>query len=255
MCRWIAYQGAEIPLERYLTRPANSLISQSLNARESTFPTNGDGFGMGWYGAESEPGLYHEVRPAWSDENLQHLARHINSRLFFGHVRAATGTAVNRSNCHPFATGAHLFMHNGFVEGWEQMRREIESLIPDALYPQRKGSTDSEALFLGLMGQDADDMVRGTARYLEKLTPILQRGTNGRGKFRFTMALSDGQRLFAVRHAQNDHANTLYAKPAPAALVIASEPLDEQRATWEAVPDGHALLAVPGAKPQVFAFP
>ena len=30
-------------------------------------------------------------------------------------MRAATGTATSRANCHPFAHGQHLFMHNGQV--------------------------------------------------------------------------------------------------------------------------------------------
>jgi len=55
---------------------------------------DGDGFGLGWYGEHPEPGLYREVRPAWSDENLRYLCRHIRSHLYFAHVRAATGTPV-----------------------------------------------------------------------------------------------------------------------------------------------------------------
>jgi glutamine amidotransferase len=70
MCRWIAYRGETIPLEQYVTAPAHSLVVQSQRALESTASTNGDGFGMGWYGEHPEPGLYREVRPAWSDENL-----------------------------------------------------------------------------------------------------------------------------------------------------------------------------------------
>jgi predicted glutamine amidotransferase len=64
MCRWIAYRGETIPLEQYVTAPAHSLVVQSQRALESTAATNGDGFGMGWYGHHSEPGLYREVRPA-----------------------------------------------------------------------------------------------------------------------------------------------------------------------------------------------
>ena len=86
MCRWIAYRGETIPLEQYVTAPAHSLVVQSQRALESTAATNGDGFGMGWYGHHSEPGLYREVRPAWSDENLRYLCRHIRSHLYFAHV-------------------------------------------------------------------------------------------------------------------------------------------------------------------------
>ena len=108
MCRWIAYRGETIPLEQYVTAPAHSLVVQSQRALESTAATNGDGFGMGWYGHHSEPGLYREVRPAWSDENLRYLCRHIRSHLYFAHVRASTGTPITRPNCHPFACGRWL---------------------------------------------------------------------------------------------------------------------------------------------------
>src|SRR5215831_4479234 len=62
MCRWIAYRGETIPLEQYVTAPAHSLVVQSQRSLESTAATNGDGFGMGWYGEHAEPGLYREVR-------------------------------------------------------------------------------------------------------------------------------------------------------------------------------------------------
>jgi len=45
MCRWIAYRGEPVALERYVTSPVHSLIEQSRRALESTDSTNGDGFG------------------------------------------------------------------------------------------------------------------------------------------------------------------------------------------------------------------
>ncbi|MBP0575268.1 class II glutamine amidotransferase, partial [Mycobacterium tuberculosis] len=83
------------------------------------------------YGDRSEPGLYREVLPAWSDENLKHLVHQIRSPLFFAHVRAATGTATTRANCHPFAHGRHLFMHNGQIGGYGRVRRRLEQRLPD----------------------------------------------------------------------------------------------------------------------------
>src|ERR1700726_3395770 len=105
MCRWIAYRGETTALEHYVTEPDHSLISQSIHALEATASVNGDGFGLGWYGTHPEPGLYREIRPGWSDENLRYLCRHLQSHLFFAHVRAATGTAITRVNCHPFPPG------------------------------------------------------------------------------------------------------------------------------------------------------
>ncbi len=59
-----------------------------------------------------------EIRPAWSDENLTSFCAQVRSPLFFAHVRASTGTPTTRANCHPFAHGRFLFMHNGQVGGF-----------------------------------------------------------------------------------------------------------------------------------------
>ena len=50
MCRWLAYSGKSVRIEELLYRPQHSLIVQSLNSTMGAEPTNGDGFGIGWYG-------------------------------------------------------------------------------------------------------------------------------------------------------------------------------------------------------------
>jgi predicted glutamine amidotransferase len=254
MCRWIAYSGAPTALERYVTEPAHSLVFQSLNALEATASTNGDGFGLGWYDEHPEPGLYRELRPAWSDENLRHLCRHIRSHLFFAHVRAATSTPITRLNCHPFAHGKWMFMHNGFVADWIRLRRPIEALIPDRLYPAREGTTDSEAIFLAILGAGADeDPIDATMRTLRKLKKMVMEGGEHE-MLRFTAALSDGRSIYAFRCAVKDKANSLYYRSSAGSTVIASEPLDGDRASWTEVPEGCALVAEPGKAAQTFVF-
>jgi glutamine amidotransferase len=191
MCRWIAYRGDTIALESYVTEPKHSLVSQSIRALQATASTNGDGFGLGWYGDHPEPGLYRDLRPAWADENLRYLCRHIRSHLFFAHVRSSTGTAVTRPNCHPFSKGEWMFMHNGFIGGWNVLRREIEELIPDDLYPSRLGTTDSEAIFLAIMGRGIlDDPIGATARTLTAVAQLANRAGSAHA-LRFTAALTN----------------------------------------------------------------
>ena len=252
MCRWIAYRGETIPLEQYVTAPAHSLIVQSMRALESTASTNGDGFGLGWYGEHAEPGLYREVRPAWSDENLRYLCRHIRSHLYFAHVRASTGTAITRPNCHPFVSGRWMFMHNGVIGNWARMRRKTEALIPDELYGSRTGTTDSEAVFLAILGAGGDkDPIGATARILGMLTEMA--GAGGlKEPLRFTAALANGSDLYAFRFAANDSANSLYYRESGANVVVVSEPLDTERSQWTPVPPGHVLAAVAG-KPATLA--
>lgn len=119
MCRWLAYSGTPILLENLLYRPVHSLIDQSLHARMGVETTNGDGFGIGWYVPDKDsPAVVRDIGPAWSDRNLREIAGHVVSPLFFAHIRASTGTAVQQTNCHPFRHGRWMWMHNGAIEGF-----------------------------------------------------------------------------------------------------------------------------------------
>ena len=133
MCRFLAYTGRPVLLETLLVEPAVSLVAQSLAAREAKTTVNADGCGIGWYAEREEPGVYHGMLPAWSDTNLASLCRQLRSRMFLAHVRSATNGEVSLANCHPFAAGRHLFMHNGQIGNYERVRRRVDALIPDAL--------------------------------------------------------------------------------------------------------------------------
>ena len=109
---------------------------------------NGDGFGIAWYGLDEFPGLYRDVLPAWSDGNLISICRMIRSRLFLAHVRASTVGETSRTNCHPFTLGNWSFMHNGQIADIARIRRPLEASLPDRFYDARRGTTDSELIFL-----------------------------------------------------------------------------------------------------------
>src|SRR6266508_374508 len=158
MCRFLCYRGPENILSVLLYRPTNSLIRQSFHAKERTEPLNGDGFGVGWYAPQisSTPCIFASVTPAWSNQNLRRLSEHVKSGCFFAHVRAASpGMRVSEANCHPFQHGRFLWMHNGTIEGFWQIRRRLRASLPDQLYDAIQGTTDSEhafAVFLQLLG-------------------------------------------------------------------------------------------------------
>ena len=143
MCRWIAYAGGPVYLEELLFKPKHSLIDQSLAACAGETTTNGDGFGVGWYGNGQAPGLYKGIQPAWSDENLLDLASQIKSPMFMAHVRSTTGTAIQRTNCHPFRHGRWLFQHNGAISDFPEVKRDLVLAISPSLFPEISGSTDS----------------------------------------------------------------------------------------------------------------
>ena len=125
MCRWMAWLGQPVLVEELLFKTQHGIVDQSLHARMGAEPTNGDGFGLGWYGAGDGPAVYRSVAPAWGDANLRELAAHVESPLFMAHVRAAIGSPVQETNCHPFRHDRWLFVHNGFLADFHAVRRDL----------------------------------------------------------------------------------------------------------------------------------
>src|SRR5215470_9861035 len=137
-------------------------------------------------------------------------------------------------------------MHNGLIGNWARLRRKVESLIPDAVYGSRIGTTDSEAVFLAILGNGGDkDPVGATRSIISTLTDMVTT-KDYKEPLRFTAALSNGKDLFAFRYAANDNANSLYYRESGDNLVVVSEPLDSDRAHWKPVPPGHAIVAEAG---------
>ncbi|MGI9570391.1 MAG: class II glutamine amidotransferase, partial [Desulfobulbia bacterium] len=201
MCRWLGYSGAPLYLEEMLFKPEHSLIDQSLASKEGAETTNGDGFGVGWYGDPAEPGLYKDIEPAWNDRNLADLARHIKSPLFIAHVRATTGTPIQRTNCHPFRHNKWLFVHNGLIRDLGRLRRDLAFNVSPKLYSAIEGTTDSEIMFyLALtFGLESEPLAA-----LERMAGLVERiGAENAvdNPLQMSLGLSDGERLYAVRYS------------------------------------------------------
>ena len=140
-------------------------------------------------------------------------------------------------------------MHNGFLGNWNRWRRHVEALIPDELYPSRIGTTDSEAIFLAILGAGIEHPVAATKKILAMLTDIV-RQSETQDRFRFTAALTNGHDLYAFRYSVNDRANTLYYREAAGGIVIVSEPFDHDE-NWITVPEDHVVVAKPGEQARV----
>jgi predicted glutamine amidotransferase len=149
----MAYLGSPIIIDKLLYLPKNSLINQSISAKELEEPLNGDGFGIGWYVSDVnyEPVTFVSINPAWSNRNLRNLAPKIRTECFIAHVRAASVGEVSESNCHPFQYKNLLMMHNGGVENFPLIKRQIREPLTDEFYNWIKGQTDSEHIFALLL--------------------------------------------------------------------------------------------------------
>ena len=236
MCRWAAWVGKPVYLEDVISKPGHSLIDQSRAAEECKTAINADGFGVAWYGEREVPGLYRDVFPAWSDPNLKSLTAQVKSSLFMAHVRASTGTATSRNNCHPFVVGKWSFMHNGQIGGFEDFRRDADMAIPKSLYSNRKGATDSEALFLLALAEGLEkEPLLAMERAVFKLD-AMSREWGKAPHVRLAVAMSDGERLYAVRYASDERAPSLYHcyDEEKDGWTVVSEPL-EAESDWQPI--------------------
>jgi len=201
MCRWLAYTGSPIVLSEVLYTPVHSLIDQSLHSRMGAETTNGDGFGIGWYDEREKPGRFRNTEPAWNDANLREIADHIKSRLFFAHIRAAVGSPVQQTNCHPFRHENWLWMHNGFVDGVADYKRNLAFAVAPGLYSQIAGTTDSELMFylaltFGLRENPTQAIAKAVGFVEEE-----GRKAGVRFPFQGTIATTDGTTIWAVRYS------------------------------------------------------
>lgn len=259
MCRIAAYLGPDIPLRRLLTAPEHSLVIQSWAPRELRFARlNADGFGFGWFNAEGMPETYRNPTPIWSDPNLDTLARTLHSDLWLAMVRSATpGFGNHVSNTQPFCDGDLLFTHNGYIESFrETLRAELQRELTPPIEADIRGDTDSEYVFALLRQLLADDDELAIETALGEVLGMLGDWT-GQSSALLNLVLSDGERIYAARHAINGDCPSLYYSVddesfPEGAQLVASEPLTD-RSYWQPVPEHHILILDPDSPPELLA--
>jgi glutamine amidotransferase len=264
MCRWLAYIGEALAPAALILDTKHSLVAQSLNSPLGFETVNGDGFGIGWYGADAaadgSPALFRSTEPAWHDENLREITGATLSPLFFAHVRAAAGPPIQQTNCHPFRHGRWLFMHNGGLAHFSRLRRDLMLEIDPELFPLVRGTTDSEVIFhLAITHGLEEDPVRGLATAIRRVEAIA--GTHGIGDpVQGTFAVSDGQTIWAFRYSTAHQSRTLFHSVDMTALkqmypgfaklqrfgararVVVSEPLSDLPGAFVEVPESTVTI-------------
>jgi len=268
----MAWLGQPVLVDELLFKTQHGIVDQSLHARMGAEPTNGDGFGLGWYGVGDGPGVYRSVSPAWGDPNLRELAGHLESPLFLAHVRAAIGSPVQETNCHPFRHDQWLFVHNGYLADFHLLRRDLMLAIDPALFEQVQGTTDSEVVFhLALtLGLEQDPIGA-----LERTVGLVEETAAGHGisdAVQASFGVSDGTTLWAVRYASDGRARSLFAS-ADASFIrhlypdnerlqhltgddrlIVSEPFSDLPGMWHEIPQATAVTVQRGGVLEQRAF-
>src|SRR5512147_2742636 len=210
MCRWLAYFGTPVPIETLLYKPQHSLIDQSLHSQLGAETTNGDGFGIGWYGVGDTPGVFHSVEPAWNDRNLRDLAAHIESPLVFAHIRASSGSPVQQTNCHPFRHGRWLWMHNGLIRDFHAVKRELVLAVDPDLFQGIEGSTDSETFFFLALTLGLEDDPPAAVERAVGLIEHVGRSHGIEHPIQMTVATSDGKSVWAFRYSSERKSRSLF---------------------------------------------
>ncbi|MCG8494256.1 MAG: class II glutamine amidotransferase [Sneathiellales bacterium] len=242
MCRWLAYIGPPRVIEDLVYEGDHSLSAQAMNSNKAKLGVHGDGGGLGWYSRSPEPGLYRNPGPAWSDPNLRELTRHVESHIFFAHVRASTGAPNVFVNCHPFRDGKWLFMHNGQIGGFPYLKRGLHELLSHESYHALEGSTDSELLFQLMITNglktDPVQALRSTVQQVENT----RKSNDITEAFRATFAITNGESLWALRWSSDELAPSLFQMGEENSALVVSEPLDEDISNWKEIPPNSLLF-------------
>ena len=260
----MAWLGQPVLVDELLFKTQHGIVDQSLHARMGAEPTNGDGFGMGWYGAGDGPAVYRSVSPAWADANLRELAAHVEAPLFLAHIRAAIGSPVQQTNCHPFRHGNWLFVHNGYIAEFDLLRRDLMLAVDPELFTGIHGSTDTEVVFhLALTHGLESDPIAALERTVGVIEDAAARhGIDG--AVQATFGVSDGTNLWAVRYATEGPARSLFASADVASVqrlhpdnprlqrlgaddrLIVSEPFSDLPGLWHEIAQGTAVTVRSG---------
>lgn len=207
-------------------------MKQAVKSRlrlDPNMTVNADGFGVGWY-AESEEGhepcVLNSVLPVWNCTNLDRLAPKIRSRMIFAHVRAATRGSSAEVDCHPFEFGSLMWMHNGGIGHWEDVKQPLANFLPKRWFRTIRGHTDSEwafALFLSLlerggydplssspMGFGSDVLRRALVMTIKCISELVASSASGRCRAQkdisyLNFAISDGHSFVVSRFVDEEH--------------------------------------------------
>ena len=251
MCRFAAFIGKKkILLKSVLEEPSNSLIHQSKSAKEGKTGINGDGFGIGWYNHDVDnfPAVFKSVLPAWNDENLINISSKITSKCFLGHVRSSTVGSVALTNCHPFKYKQLLFMHNGTINQFNKVKKNIIEKISDELLENIKGQTDSEyifALFCTILGKSINKLTISKLSSAIKETFSELENIQKNSFSRLNILVTDGKIMIATRYSTKKkekplslHYSSLFMN-SEKGFFISSEELNEISKQWRTVPENH----------------
>ena len=275
MCRFVAYLGEPIKISSVLLKPTHSLMQQSINAKESNYTINSDGFGISWYTPnDPKPALFKTLSPIWNDPNVIELCNITSTHCMSAHIRAATTGNLTRNNSHPFRYDSLSMMHNGNIEGFSDIKRSIQNLLCDPTYNWIQGQTDSEhffALIINFMMKlnidihtiNPHQMLHCFELSLATIEDLVDQHSDQKA-ISLNTVMTNGQSMLVTRFANDPNemrslyyltghqytcsedghtivTDTNHATNSKPMIIVASEKLTDLNKNWIAVPPNHAL--------------
>jgi glutamine amidotransferase len=255
ICRLAAYLGSDLRLDKFLLEPPRGLLVQAREPSEGRYATcSADGFGIAWYLTEGSPASYTSPLPIWSDANLPHLARSPSGRLWLATVRSVPVPIV-KSNTQPLCDDHLIFLHDGFLDNFSKLRRTVRDFLEPGIEEGIQCNTDSEYLFVLLRHLLSDDAQLGVGGALIEMFELLE-GWLGEGRGLLNILVTEGNRIYAARHAFNMESLSLYYtiddEAFPDGQLVASERLTESE-FWRPVPIHHLLILDAENPPELVA--
>jgi glutamine amidotransferase len=271
MCRLYGFRGTEpTRLDCSLVRAQNALVAQSRKDRRGL--SNADGWGIGSY--EDGRAVIHKCdAAAFEDRHFGETAGTVNSPTVLAHARKATVGRTGSANTHPFSYGVWSFAHNGTLTAFDRVAPRLEEEAGGALMCSRRGTTDSELIFLWLLrrmtrgGIKADvtcrdpEALRGLLAESVLLLAARSQEAGAAERAKLNLLLTDGVTLVASRwgnslfrlrrdgvrdceicglpHVEKNAVDSRGADGYRASMV-ASEPITQEM--WEEVPERSVVV-------------
>jgi glutamine amidotransferase len=147
MCRIFGFRSViQSQVHRSLVSADNALMQQS--------DRHPDGWGVAYYTAGA-PHVIKSVASALDDHLFRRVSGIVASETVLAHLRKATQGNLSIINTHPFQYGQWVFVHNGNIAGFPDLRERMTTLVPPVLRRYILGDSDSEVLFYLLLGHMA----------------------------------------------------------------------------------------------------
>jgi predicted glutamine amidotransferase len=161
-----------------------------------------------------------------------------------------------------------LFVHNGVINGFQAMRRDLLYAVDASLFDASPGSTDSEALFYLALTFGLQDDPLGSVEQAVGFVEATGRAHGVENPVQMTLGFSDGERLYAVRYSTEHRSRILFVSEDVESVralhpdnvrlqrmtaedrVVVSESVSDLPAAWREVPESTALIIQRGPDEQ-----